>query len=234
MELDYRKLLKENKLALDSDILDPAFVAKAKEFEERLENKSLTDDQIKQWDDDLIKMFNELHTIEEEDSPEVQAAKRKADIAEAKEEITQAESIEQLKVLQKKFQHLPELAPFMEKRIDKFEKTAETEQRNKVISEAIELVNKANYNILPDLEKQYSEYPQVVKVIQSRIEKEKPAERAIREKLAGAKKREWTFQELREIGIEPTGDDMEIEGVTLERQYLFRVYHITKVDGKRV
>lgn len=236
MEISYRGLLKEYNLTLQSDVLDPAFVQKANEFEEKVKNNELTDEEIKAWDDDLVKCFNDLHNFEEEESAEVKAAKHKAEIAEAKNEIAEADSLKVLTALQKKFFHLTELAPFLEKRIEKVQKAAADAEQNKFINDATEEIKTAEYAGLPALLTKYKDHPDIVERIQARIEKDKPADprATIREKLANAKKREWTYTDLKDIGINPTGDDMEIEGVYLQRQYLFKIYRIIAVDGKKV
>jgi hypothetical protein len=221
-------------VTLESDALDRAFVTKAKEFEEKLKINALSDDEITAWDNELVGLFNEQDLVEE-DSPEVKAANRKREIAEAKNEIAEAETIEALTALQKKFEHLPELDTFIEKRIEKIRKATEDAQQNKFLTEATEEIKATDYPNLPALLEKYKDHPDLIKLIQTRIEKEKPhVEPTLREKLSGAKKREWSYDDLRAIGITPTGNDMEIEGVLLKRQYLVYVYKIEKVDGKRV
>lgn len=234
MDLQYRKLMKDWNVTLESDALDRAFVTKATEFEEKLKINALSDDEITALDNELVELFNKQDLVEE-DSPEVKAANRKAAIAEAKNEIAEAETIEVLKALQKKFEHLPELDTFIEKRIEKIQKATETAQQNKFLTEANEEIKATDFLNLPALLEKYKDHPDLLKTIQSRIEKEKPhVEPTLREKLSNAKKREWTYDDLRAIGITPTGDDMEVEGVYLQRQYLFYLYKITKVDGIKV
>jgi hypothetical protein len=238
MEIQYRNLLKDWNLTLSSDVLDPAFVQKATEFETKIKNNELSDEEIKAWDDELVKLFNELHNFSEEESPEVKAANHKKDIAEAKNEIAEAETIEALTALQQKFAHLPELAPFIEKRIEKLQLAQKTAEQNKFISDAKEVIANTPYDNLPLLlEQPFKDHPELVKIIEARIEKEKPAPpepETIRDKLQKARKREWSYQDLKDIGINPTGDDMTVEGVFLERQYLYKIYKITKVDGKKI
>jgi hypothetical protein len=234
--MEYKKLMEKWEVKLDNPDLDPAFVQKATEFETKLKNNELSDDEIKAWDNDLVNCFNELHNFSEEESAEVLAAKRKTEIAEAKNEIAEAETLESLTGLQQKFAHLTELAPFIQKRIEKIQKVMETEQENKFSAEASAEIQGADYETLPSLLEKYKDYPQIVKSIEARIEAEKPApaQETLRDKLQKAKKREWSYGDLKAIGIEPTGDDMEIEGVYLERQYMFKVYKIIRVDGVKV
>ena len=51
-------------------------------------------------------------------------------------------------------------------------------------------------------------------------------------KLASMKGYFATYKDLRLIGIKPTGDDMEIHGFKLTRQYSFTVYEITPPKKK--
>lgn len=237
MDIKYRKLMKDwNIESFDNPILDPAFVQPAKEFEEKLKNNELTDEEIKATDDELVVLFEKLHPQELIDSPEVTAANRKAEFAEAKNEIAEADSIPTLTGLSVKFSHLTELAPFIEKRIEKLTKANEASSKDKFTADALAEIKAAEYANLQHLFEKYKDHLELLKVIEARIEAEKPEppKETLRDKLANAKKREWSYDDLRAIGIAPTGDNMEIEGVYLERQYMFYVYLITKVDGKRI
>jgi hypothetical protein len=234
--LKYQSLLKENNLTLDSEVLDPAFVTKVQDFEAKLAKKALTEEEINSTDEELVKLFNETVEIQEVESPEVQKANHRAAIAEAKEKITNATTLNELKKLQVEFINLPELDPFISKRIERMEAAEKEEITKKQLSEFAEEVKASDYADLTGLQEKYKDQPETLKLIQARLEKEKPSpkDKTIREKLQEAKKRRWSFDELRAIGIKVTGDDMEIEGVTLERQYMFKVYEIVAVDGKPV
>jgi hypothetical protein len=239
MEYKYKLLLKEHKLTLESDVLDPAFVQKAKDFQADLEAKKLTEDQINAIDDELVALFGQLE-IEEVDSPELAKEKHKAKVLEAKEVIAAAGSMDELKKLQKEYEEFPELQPFIEKRIEKLEKAAQEAvdktEKIKFMSDATAEIEAAAYEALAALSGKYKEHPDLLKLIEARIEKEKPAakELTIREKLQAAKKRRWTYDDLIAIGIKPTGDDMEVEGVYLQREYMFKVYFIIAIDGVKV
>jgi hypothetical protein len=239
MEYKYKLLLKEHKLTLESDVLDPAFVQKAKDFEEALKKKELTEDQINAIDDELVELFSHLE-IEEVDSPELAKEKHKAKVLEAKNVIAAAETLDELKKLQKEYEALPELQPFIEKRIEKLEKAVEEAtdkaEKEKFITDSTAEIAAAKYETLAGLSEKFKDHPDLVKLIEARIIKEKPAakEMTIREKLQAAKKRRWTYDDLIAIGIKPTGDDMKIEGVYLQREYMFKVYFITEIDGVKV
>lgn len=234
--MEYRNLLKEWGLTLQSDVLDPAFAQKANEFEAKVSNSELTDDEIKVWDDDLVACFKELHNFEETDSEEVILANRKLETAEAKTLISEASDIDSLTALQNRYKHLTEITSILNKKIEKTNKESQASAQNTFLANANNEILAANYSELIALQEKYKDYDDLSQLINTRIEEGKPEEsrKNIREKLADAKKREWTYDDLRAIGIKPTGDDMEIEGVYLQRQYLFKVYHIVRVDGKKV
>lgn len=234
--MEYKKLMEKWEVKLDNPVLDPAFVQKATEFEAKVKNNELSDEEIKTWDDDLVKCFNDLHQFSEPESREVVAAVRKAEIAEAKNEIAEAETLDALTVLQQKFAHLTELSDFIQKRLDKVRKAVMDNQQRQVLSEATAEIKAWEYASLSDLLEKYKDHPELISIIEARIEKEKPApiQETLRDKIQKAKKREWSYADLRAVGIEPTGDDMDIEGVYFERQYMFKVYKIITVDGKKV
>lgn len=236
MKMEYEIVLKELKLTLESDIIDPAFLNKVNEFQAKLKNNELTEAEIKEWDDDLVKMFYELHPVTEVENEELTAANRKLAISAAKNEIADAETIEALTALQTKLAHLTELAPFIEKRIEKLQKAVTDEAQAKFLSDATQEIKAAAYDDLQTLFEKYKDHLPLIEIINARIEKEKPVPvpETLRDKLSKAKKREWSYADLKAIGITPTEQDMEIEGVYLERQYMFRIYKITAVDGKKI
>ena len=236
MTYKFEKLMAKWEIELDNPVCDPAFVTKVNDFRARLEKKSLTDEEITAWDDELTNLFQTLHELKEEESPEVKKAQRRADMAELKSKITDAETPEQLNALTPELENFPELQPLFDKRTEKLQKAMEKVQKDQFFADAQAEIKETEYNDLAGLLEKYKDYPDLVVLIQSRIEKEKPIvkDKTKRELLSEAKKREWSYEDLKAIGITPTGFDMEIEGVTLTKQYMFKVYHITKVDGKKI
>jgi len=234
--MEYRKLMEKWEIKLNNPVLDPAFVQKATEFETKVKNNELSDEEIKTWDDELVKSFNELHTFTEEENIEVKEAKHGKEVAEAKNEIADAETLETLISLQTKFAHLPELTDFIQKRIDKVQKATTDNQQEQFTAEAQAEIKAWEYASLSDLLEKYKDYPELISLIEARIEAEKPAPKAetLRDKLSGAKKREFTYEDLKAFGINPTGSDMEIEGVYLQKIYLYRIYKIISVDGNKI
>jgi hypothetical protein len=235
MDIKYRAFMKEYKLTFESEVLDPAFVEKAKDFEKKLSRHELSDEEAAVIDDELMGMLAELE-VTEVDSKEVKAANLRAEIAEAKNQVSEATSIDELKELQEKFAHLPGLDKFIAVRIERSEKELNDKNAKKFQEEALQEIEQAAYADLSALAEKYKEHAGLLKKINGRIKDENPAkgQETPREKLAAAKKREFSYDELRAMGIEPTGDDINVEGVILERQYMFKVYRIVSIDGKRV
>ncbi len=236
MEIQYRSVLKENKVKLTDEIIDPAFRTKAEDLEKKLAANALSDDEIKAADDELVKLFYELHNVSEEDSEELQREKLKSRTLEGKNKIAEAETIEEINALAKEYEDCPDLQTFIEKRKEKLQKASQAAERTKFVTEATEEIKTAEYKNLQSLLTKYKDEPDLLKLVQQRIEKDKPADppASKRDLLSKAHKREWSYDDLRKIGIEPTGDDMEIDGVYLQRQYMLKIYKIYSVDGKRI
>lgn len=230
MEFEYKKLMKEYNVTLDNVVLDPGFCSKVTEFEEKLKNNQLTDDEMKAWDAELVELFN-AQPHEEVDSEELKDVKHDKDVANAKAEIAEAETIEALTALQNKYNStLPEACELIPPKIAKLVKAAEKAENAKkeqFITEAKKEIAAAKYDDLQAMGEKYKEYPELVEIIKKRHADEKPDPvKTLKEILLS--KKEWSYKELRGIGIEPTGNDMTVEGVKLEREYLLAVYSVRK------
>lgn len=222
-------------ITLDHPVLDKAFVVKARKFEADLAEKKLTDEQIKETDAELLRILTEEHKFEEVDSDEVVKEKLRNRILEAKNKISEAESVEAIEALQEEYSDVyKELKEFIAKRIEKLQKAADSEARKKVVDEGSLEIEAADDDVLESLQDKYKDYPELLKKISARIEKRPAKDKTLREKILDRKKRGWTFDELREVGVKVTGDDMNVEGIVFERQYGFKVYHIRMVDNKKV
>jgi hypothetical protein len=230
MEIKYRKLMEEYNITLDNEVLDPGFRSKATDFEEKLKNNQLTDDEIKTWDAELIELFN-AQPHEDVDSEELKDVKHEKDVADAKVAVAEAETNEVLIDLQNKFKEtIPEVLPFITAKIDKLNKQAEKTDKamkDQFIAEAKKEITAARYDDLQAMGEKYKEYPELVEIIKKRHADEKPAPAKTLKEILLSKK-EWSYKELRGIGIEPTGNDMTVEGVRLEREYLLAVYSVRK------
>ena len=215
--LKYEKLLKEWDLDLDSDVLDKAFVEKAKKFQKQVANNELKDEEIKAADEELVQMFNELHEFEEESDPELVETKKKVFLLEAKTKIAEAETLDELEEIKKEYK-------------DKFDEIEPvfTARFNKMKNKIAEAINSANADKLPGLLEKYKGYSELKKLIENRIKEEEQKRKPSSLKETLLKKREWTYKELRELGIEPTGNDMIVEGLKLEKEYLFNIYSVRK------
>lgn len=226
----------EFKIKLEDEAIDPAFRAKAEDFEKKVAENQLSDDEIKAADEELVSLFKELHNFTEEDSDELKLEKHRTRTLEGKNKIAEAETIEEIAALEKEYDDCPDLVPFIEKRKEKLQKASQAAQRNKFIQDATEEVKSAGYDNLPGLLTKYKDEPEIIKLIQARIEKDKPADlpKSKRDMLQQAHKREWSYEDLRKIGIEPSGVDMKIEGVYLRKKHMFKLYEIIEVDGKSI
>lgn len=227
--------MKEYKITLESDVLDPAFVSKAKDFEKKLENNEMTDEEIKAADDELIELFNK-HDLSEEDSEELAAAKRERDLALAKKEVAEAETIVKLTEQKERFKKdFPEVVPLIDKKLVKLQKDAEKKEAeekqvalDKLFGIAKKEIAECPYDELQAMGEKYKQYPEMVELVRKRHEDEKPEKEqaALAEKLRA--KKEWSYKELEALGIKPTGNDMTVAGVRLEKEYLLSIYSVRR------
>lgn len=227
MTFEFENLMKGLDLTMDSEVLDRAFVAKVTDFKDKLAKKQLTDDEIEATDKELVEMLNKLEVIVEDDE-ELKAAKLKAEISEAKAEVVQAETEEALNQLAGKYLHLTVIQELIEKRLKSIRGKKEKEEKEQAFNEAVEKIKKASPEQYQSLLQEYKDDPELVKIIEGLInaKKQDDPEKELREKLL--EKREWSFAELRELGINPTGNDMKVAGLKLEKEMYFNIYSIRK------
>ncbi len=235
MTIKYRELMKEYKVLIDNPVLAPDFVSKAKDFEEKLAANQLTDDEIKAADDELCELFKTKHDFVDEDSDEIKAAKRGQVLSEARADIAEAGTADELKTLQIRFKDLPEVQPLITKKLQKLDDDAKkadekkrAEDQAKFLVDAEKEIKAAKYEDLQALGEKYKDHPELVTLINKRHADEKPGkgEAELKEKLLS--KREWTYAELEALGIKPTGNDMKVAGLRLEKEYLFRTYSVRR------
>lgn len=237
-----KKMEKEyNVTTLDDPNLHEDFVSEAREFLQKVENGELDDDKKKEGDQALVVLFDAKH--QPEDSDEVKAQKEENRLLQEKQAQTEKENLIKqakidvsetidLKVLQKlriDYYDEPEALQVVENKINFIteEKEKSSKQKEKKTKE-IGAVSDAD-----KLEQQRKE-----KVKKEEEEKEAPAKIIIDglNKLASMKGYYATYEDLRAIGIKPTGDNMEVHGFKLIRQYYFRIYEIIppKKETKKV
>jgi glucan-binding YG repeat protein len=227
MKYEFEVKMKELDLALDNPVLDPAFVTKATDFKEKVKKHELSDDEAEAIDKELCAMLDQLD-VSEEDSEEVKKANLRKEQSDAKAEVLEAENEEQLHQLAGKFLHLPEIQKLIEKRLKTIQEKQTAEDQKKIKDEAKEAIRTATYEMLPSLLESYKDYPDLVKVINARIKDEDPSknESALHDKLLT--KKEWSYAELQELGIKPTGNDMKVAGLKLEKEWFFNIYSVRK------
>ncbi len=228
MKYDYEVKLKELGLKLDNAILDPAFVTKVNDFQDKVKKHELTDEETTAIDQELCAMLDQLE-VEDVENEETKQANLKKEFAEAKAEVLEAEDDEEkLNQLAGKFLHLPEIQKLIEKRLQNIQGKRTAEEQKKFKGEATEAIKTATYEMLPGLLESYKDHPDLIKAINHRIESENPAknEDALKNKLLT--KKEWSYAELKELGITPTGNDMRVAGLKLEKEMFFNIYSVRK------
>jgi hypothetical protein len=234
MTIKYRELMKEAGIAIDHPGLVPSFVSKVNTFEKKLAGNQMTDEEIEAADNELVELFK-AHEISEDDSEEVKKANHDKAIAEGKASILEAETIEQLNGLKVSLKELPELLPLIDTKIGKLEKANQDQadknkksQHEAMIAQAKKEISDARYEDLQSLGEKYKDHPELTNLIKERHEKEKPAKQndELKEKLLS--KKEWSYKELKAMGITPTDEDMTIAGVRLEHIWLCQAYRVKK------
>ena len=227
--------------SLDDTNLDEQFVAEAREFLKKVENKELDEEATKAEDARLVELFESRHDEIKVDSEEIKKEKQKtADLLAEKEETRKANLIKQAQIdvakltdveslekLKPKYEELPEALQVVQNKID-WVKTEHEKKDKKVQKKA-------------DADKATDEADKLEKARKDKIAVDKAAAKAPTKKiieglkkLAGMKGYYATYDDLRAIGIRPTGDDMEIEEFQLIRQYSFKVYKIISPPDKKI
>jgi hypothetical protein len=241
MSYKYQELMKSSGITIDHPGLDPAYVSKVNTFEEKVGKNELTDQEITAADDELVELFK-AHEIIDEDSDEVKELKLKETIAEAKAAILESEDVKELTNMKGQYKDFPEILALLDKRIAKIGKDAEAaastekareaalaaDKHKKAIETGTKEINMAKYEELQAMGEKYKDYPELVKIINERHEKEKPQKLDEELKKKILSKSEWSYSELRAIGIAPTGNDMAVAGVKLEKEYLLEIYAVRK------
>jgi hypothetical protein len=238
MIIKYQELMKSSGIAIDNPGLDPAFVSKVNTFEQKLKDNQMTDEEITAGDDELVELFSK-HEITEEDAPEVIAERKKAEVSEAKAAIAGSEDIKELGNMRGVYKEHPEVLALIDAKIKKItDATAKKKEneatqkaadaRAKIIVDGTKEINMAKYEDLQAMGEKYKEYPELIKLVNERHEKEKPQKDDEELKKQLLSKSEWSYSALKAIGVKPTGDDMVVAGVKLEREYLLEIYSVRK------
>lgn len=116
------------------------------------------------------------------------------------------------------------------------EEVTQLKMQNTILAAKEAANNTDDLTILQELKTKYPDFPEILqyidgrakvilakeKVINDKNEADKVKIKTIQQKLLS--KKDWCYNELLELGINPTGEDMIVEGVILKRQYMFKVY----------
>ena len=221
---------------LSDESLDPAFVAKAKELQEKITNKSLSDEEVAVIDNELCALFEELHNFEEVPDQELTELQTQNSILKGKEAASKAVTAEELQAVATEYAKFPEVIEITDVKITKIAEAAnEASEADKEKVKKQAEVSQAK--TLADLEAITKDYdntiPWIVAMVQDRAkvirEEMKATEeinsKGLKEKILAQKV--WSYEQLREIGVNVTGEDMIIEGVKLTRIWLFKGYEVS-------
>jgi len=226
--LEYQKKLKDVYQIndLSDDALDAAFVAKAKELHQKIENKSISEEEIREADQELVELFDELHEIEEVDDPKVTELQTQNTILKGKEAASAANTIEDLQKIAEEYKQFPEVVEVCNSKIEAIQKKSQAENELQQKVSGIKTIEE-----LQEFAKELDDKnPKVVEIVNARINELKAEKegksKSIKEKLLSQPV--WSYDQLRAIGINPTGDDMVVEGVKLLRKYMFKAYEVVK------
>lgn len=233
--------------SLDDTNLDEQFVAEAREFLKKVENKELDEEATKTEDAKLVELFEARHDREDVDSDLIKVEKEKnAKLLAEKEEIRKENLIKQAKIevykdnnleslekLKETYKELPEAIQVIDNKINWVKEQQAESQRKKDDKKAV-----GNAATLEDDRKDKVDKLEKARKDKIAVDKttaEAPTKKIIEglKKLANMKGYYANYSDLRAIGIDPTGDDMEIEGFKLIRQYSFKVYKIISPPDKK-
>jgi len=206
--LKYQKKLDDFEIkSLDDKVLDAAFVVKAKDFEEKIANKSLSDDEIDAIDNELCALFDEVHDFEEVPSDEVTQLQRQNAILQGKQKVEKEKSIDGIMLLMDEYKDFPEV---LEAANEKLTVLQEAQTQAEAKKKEVEAKKKADEDAR--------------KAEEEKIKLQENQRMSIKDTLLS--KRVWTYKELKELGIEPTGENMIVHGIALIRRYMFLAYEV--------
>lgn len=207
MALKYQnKLVEWDIISLDDPALDGTFVSKARTFEAALKKNTLTPEEIEATDTELCELFDELHETVQVDGDEVTQLKTQNLILSVKEQAKACNDLKELTDLANKYKSYPEIVTYIDARTA--ELTELIKQQNEEAAAKEKAEKEAEEAAKPD--------PGPAKTLQQKL----------------LSKQVWDYNELRGLGIEPTGDDMVVEDVYMERQYLLKVYKVKGLVSK--
>jgi hypothetical protein len=237
--LKYQEKMKEYELTFESPVLDPAFVSKAKDFETKLAANQFTEEEIAAQDIELLELLNSTCDFQTIESEEVIEMRRKETIATAKAAIAEAETLEALANIGLAYKDFPEVMTILDTKVEKLKALALKQKndhdahmnelkRKQAIETGTKEINAAKYEDLQALGEKYKDYPELVTLVNDRHSKEKPVkdDEELKKKLLA--KAEFNYTALRAMGITPTGNDMTVAGVRLEKEFLLEVYRVRR------
>ena len=232
--LKYKKKLDEFKIEnLDDENLDPGFVAKAKDFEDKIEKGTLTDEEISTIDNELCELFESEHDFEKVPDEKTTQLQTQNTILQGKMAADKAESLEELQAVSGKYNNFPEVMEVVNQKTEQLNaKIAQEDEQASAKEKILSEINAATtIDSLKETSKDYdTSRPWIVEAVNNRATEinaliKTQAENQnteIQTKLLS--KKEWNYPQLKEMGITPTGDNMVAHGIKLYRKYLFLMY----------
>jgi hypothetical protein len=199
-----KQLKKYSEIGLDDPELTPGWVELAREFLTKAPD--MDDDERNAADAELTEKFKSMHTEEFIESKELTKVKAdQQDLRKKTEKIEKDQRLTDLRI-----------------QADKDLKHTDIEKLTKL---------KEKYAELPDIIKQFDlQIGELKKAAEKAADDEKkkrtsqPAEKSTEEKLKALHGKEVSYQDLKNLGIEPTGDDMEVGNIKLYRRLYFFAY----------
>lgn len=143
----------------------------------------------------------------------------------AESEVAKANSVKEMEALKQKYTHFPNLNAKIDEKIVAIKTNDAHQAILQEISDASNSSEKLN-----NLKEKYASQPEILILVNDKIKnlhdkakmEEDNRKQSLKQKLLS--QQEWSYSELKGMGIKPTGDDMFVEGVLLERQYLLNIY----------
>jgi len=231
---------------LDSDNLDGAWLSAYERHQEAIADGKLTDQQITEAEEGLIELFKKLQPeIEEDDSPdpkteeELRKLRNQNLYLQAEKDVNAAKDMATLEKLKETYKDHSDAMKLIDDRLLTMGAAIESQRRDKVkhtISESLDL------DVLNKIQGEWANDKDISKLVKARIkdvtaeletQKVQKTKQSVIETLKSAHGKDVSYDWLRKLGIEPTDDHMEVEGIRLLRVRFFYAYRIEVPENLR-
>jgi len=182
---------------LDDPVLDAGFVAEAREFERKIEEKEISDEEFQVEDRRLLDLFNDSHPIETDEPEDVKADRKKAGIFDefqknetekAKKKISEAKTPGELDAIVEEITNsgITDIKPLIDM-VNVKKKSIALDSRMAKISEKIAVIESVEQVDAFVKENEYEKFPEIVKLAEDR---KKEIEKQSQEKSAEEKEKQ--------------------------------------------